>query len=265
MKTRILSGIAMVPLLIFVYLGGYYLMAVSFIIGAMAVKEFHNGFKEKGVNVDLAICNVALVFLYSLATVNQAAMGIELNKVLGILAFAVIGSSLKMLNIKKTKIEDTMVTVIAVMYIVFFSFHIVLVNQLPGFENFTWLILITAFGSDIFAYFSGYFFGKHKLCPDLSPKKTIEGAIGGVLGTGLCTWAFMYFVEPQYMFHGLFIGIIASVLSMCGDLTASAYKRHLGIKDYGNLIPGHGGVLDRIDSVLFTAPVIYYYIVVVLV
>lgn len=121
------------------------------------------------------------------------------------------------------------------------------------------LVFIAAWVTDTFAYFTGFFFGKHKLCPKISPKKTIEGSIGGVL---FCVIAFMVYgfaaskicnITPNYT--GLaFVGLLMSALAQLGDLLASVIKRTYGIKDYGKLFPGHGGVLDRFDSVLLLAP-----------
>ena len=102
--------------------------------------------------------------------------------------------------------------------------------------------------------------GKHKLCPNLSPKKTIEGAIGGVLGALVLGIIFGLIFKIQVFPHVILMSIIGSVMAQLGDLTASAFKRKMGIKDYGNLIPGHGGILDRFDSVLFAAPAVYYYL-----
>ena len=118
---------------------------------------------------------------------------------------------------------------------------------------------------NVFLQLNQYFFGKHKLCPKLSPKKTIEGAVGGVIFTVLVSGFFGVLFAPDIVIHCIFIGIIGSSLSMCGDLVALALKRKMGIKDYGKLIPGHGGILDRFDSVLFTAPVVYYYTQLVLI
>jgi phosphatidate cytidylyltransferase len=114
------------------------------------------------------------------------------------------------------------------------------------------------------AYFSGFLFGKNKLCPKISPKKTIEGAVGGTIGSIVLSGIFGYFVMPEMLVHCLVIGLLGSIVAQFGDLTASIFKRKMGIKDYGNLIPGHGGILDRFDSVLFTGPIIYYYIVLVI-
>jgi phosphatidate cytidylyltransferase len=114
------------------------------------------------------------------------------------------------------------------------------------------------------AYFTGLLLGRHKLAPKISPKKTIEGAVGGVAGSVLLCGLFGYFAVPPLLTHCIALGVLGGVVSQLGDLTASIFKRKMGIKDYGNLIPGHGGVLDRFDSVLFTAPAVYYYIVIVL-
>ena len=137
-------------------------------------------------------------------------------------------------------------------------------DQTGEYRLLVWLVIFSAFGSDIFAYFTGFLLGRHKLCPAISPKKTVEGAIGGVLGSVLICGIFGWVVIPGIAVHCLIIGALGAVFSQLGDLTASIFKRKMGIKDYGNLIPGHGGVMDRIDSILFTAPLVYYYTVLVI-
>lgn len=130
------------------------------------------------------------------------------------------------------------------------------------------LVLAIAWMTDTGAYFCGSFFGKHKLCPSISPKKTVEGAIAGIL-VSLCsivlicsvfqTWFFSPEVSINYV--GLLImGAITSVLSILGDLSFSIVKRSYHIKDFGNVIPGHGGILDRMDSVMFVGPFVYFFI-----
>ncbi len=129
------------------------------------------------------------------------------------------------------------------------------------------LIFGGAWLSDSAAYFAGKFFGKHKLAPEISPKKTVEGAIGGVLG---CVLGFVILgiaFDAIAVSNGMIfkvnyfvlvpVALVLSVVGMLGDLTFSVIKRQYGIKDYGNLLPGHGGVLDRFDSVTFTAPALY--------
>jgi phosphatidate cytidylyltransferase len=127
-----------------------------------------------------------------------------------------------------------------------------------------WLIFIGAWGSDTCAYIVGVLFGKHKIAPKLSPKKSLEGCIGGVAGAALIGFLYAtgikgYIAElqnPQLIFA--IIGAASSVISQIGDLAASAIKRNHNIKDYGSLIPGHGGILDRFDSIIFTAPIVFY-------
>lgn len=126
------------------------------------------------------------------------------------------------------------------------------------------LCLAAAWLSDGAAYFVGTFFGKHKLCPEISPKKTIEGAVGGVVGNIIILYIFVivytlimhskgYEFSANYVWTGI-VGLITSLLSMVGDLSASLIKRQNNIKDFGKIMPGHGGVLDRFDSVLVVAP-----------
>lgn len=126
------------------------------------------------------------------------------------------------------------------------------------------LTLAAAWLADSGAYFAGTFFGKTKLCPEISPKKTVEGLIGGVISNGilmLIISLFYQFVlkgEPIHYLGVLIAGMLAALIGLVGDLTASVIKRQTGIKDYGNIMPGHGGIMDRFDSVLLVAPFMYY-------
>ena len=260
MKTRVISGLCMVPFLIFVILGGPWLTAMCIAVGLIGVKEFFNGFEKMDIHPSLPIAYVFLAILY----IGNFFFPERHEYILAWLVAGVMASSIYMFKINERKIEDGMATMLGIIYVIFFSFHVTLVDQTEGYSVMVWLILLSAFCTDIFAYFTGFAIGKHKLCPNLSPKKTIEGAVGGTIGSAVCCALFGYFVMPEIWVHCLVIGLIGAVLSQCGDLTASLYKRKMGIKDYGKLIPGHGGIMDRFDSVLFTAPVVYYYIILVL-
>lgn len=122
-----------------------------------------------------------------------------------------------------------------------------------------YLLLLLNFSSvcDMGAYFVGVYFGTHKLCPEISPKKTVEGALGGILSSIVVSFllSLTFGINKAYILIPM--TLILCVIGMMGDLFASAIKRSVGIKDYGNLIPGHGGILDRLDSVLLIAPVLY--------
>lgn len=131
-----------------------------------------------------------------------------------------------------------------------------------------WLVFLCSWGSDTCAYAVGVLIGKHKMTPKLSPKKSVEGAIGGIVGAMLLSVLYTYLigrysVSAQYSGWGInmagaaVLGAVGALVSMVGDLAASAVKRDYGIKDYGKLIPGHGGIMDRFDSVIVTAPLIF--------
>lgn len=154
-------------------------------------------------------------------------------------------------------------SVFGFMYITFLFSHIVLINELKPVEVILWLPFVTAWFSDSSAYFVGVSIGKHKLCPKISPKKTVEGAIGGILGCSFLTLVFgivvNYFGTDYPLIHLAVIGLLCGVTSELGDLAASYIKRFCGVKDFGNIIPGHGGILDRFDSIMFTAPTVFYY------
>lgn len=128
-----------------------------------------------------------------------------------------------------------------------------------------WLIIIISWGADTLAYFTGSLLGKHKMAPVLSPKKSIEGAVGGIIGAMLITWGYCSIFSKalqagwRKILLFTFIAGVGAFISMIGDLAASAIKRNYEIKDYSHLIPGHGGILDRFDSVIITAPIVYFF------
>lgn len=231
-------------------------MGFCLLVGIIGILEFYKAFEKIELKASKLIGLVALVALYILNIIDVFEQGVALW------FFLVVLASLLYLfpSFENRRLEEAFLTGFGVFYVGYFSFHIILIGQ-TIYPLLVWLVFFTAFGTDIFAYFTGYLFGKHKLCPAISPKKTIEGAVGGILGSVILSGIFTLILLPDLLFHGIVIGILGSIIAQFGDLTASIIKRKIGIKDYGNLIPGHGGVLDRFDSVLFTAPFVYYYIV----
>ena len=147
------------------------------------------------------------------------------------------------------------------MLIPYFLSSFVRLHELELGEYLVLLPLVAAFASDAFALFAGMAFGRHKLAPALSPKKTVEGAVGGLLGAVVCTVLYgaglrlLFHYQVDYVRLALYGGL-GSVVSQLGDLSFSSIKREYGIKDFGNILPGHGGILDRFDSVIFCAPLI---------
>ncbi len=140
---------------------------------------------------------------------------------------------------------------------------VVMLRDLPFGQFIYFLTFIIPWITDTFAYFSGRLFGKHKLIPEVSPKKTVEGSVGGTLFAVLLTVLYGFVIgkvseaTPNYIALAV-VALAVSLLSQCGDLVMSLVKRRFGIKDYGKLFPGHGGVLDRFDSVVVTAPTLYF-------
>jgi len=175
--------------------------------------------------------------------------------------FIIFNLILFTLRHEKISPQNVMVNIFGFFYVGILLSNVFLVRAHEFGAYFVWLIFISAWACDTFAYFSGMLMGKRKLAPKLSPKKTVEGAIGGTIGAALVGGLFGYFMsietELNLIVLSAAIGFFGAIFAQFGDLSASAIKRHMGIKDYGNLIPGHGGILDRFDSVIFTAPVIY--------
>jgi phosphatidate cytidylyltransferase len=160
------------------------------------------------------------------------------------------------------------VTVFGIMYLGWLGTHLVLLRQLPATlggddamgARLVFLLAALVWATDTGAYLCGVAFGRRPLAPRISPKKTVEGAFGGLLAAGLvgwlCTRSLVPFMTPL---AGTVLGVVAGVAAQLGDLVESLIKRDVGIKDTAPLLPGHGGILDRFDSLLFTAPVLYYY------
>lgn len=260
MKTRIISGIVMVPLLLIIYFGGIPLLAAAALIAYVGVTEFYNGFENMGVHPSKPIAYAMITVLYA----GHLIFGVSHTFLIAWVILSMMVSMIYGWRITERKPYDAVATLTALVYIVLFSYHIVIIDNTP-YPKMTWLVVIAAFGSDIMAYFTGYFLGKHKMAPNLSPKKTIEGAVGGVVGSAVLCGIFGYFFYPTMMVHCMIIGVLGGMVAEAGDLTASMFKRGMGIKDYGHLIPGHGGIMDRFDSVIFVAPAVCYYILFVLV
>ena len=162
----------------------------------------------------------------------------------------------------KTEVADIMITFFGICYVTLFLSFIPLLHGIENGKYLIWFILIAAWGTDTCAYFVGCKFGKHKFSK-ISPKKSIEGCIGGTVGSMILALVYAFALnklvglEISYIYIAG-VAFALSILSQIGDLSASSIKRTMGIKDFGNLIPGHGGMLDRIDSIIFIAPFAYF-------
>ena len=259
MKTRIITALLAVPLLVFLLLCNniYIIAAAVAILSVMGLYEFYDA---TGLTKNKPVC----VLGYTGAIVTILLKGF-FSKYFYI-AFPVWFLILFIILLKyhKTvKLKDVALALFSLAYIPYLFSHIILIYRFENGRFLIWFAIVGAFITDTFAYFTGVFLGNHKLCPEVSPKKTIEGAIGGILGTAIIFFLMGYI--NNLCFNGNFnlvilsvIGVVAAIISMMGDLSASIIKREYNIKDYGSLLPGHGGILDRCDSLIFVAPLIYY-------
>lgn len=250
LSKRFFSGLIGLALLIFIVLNGGYLLSFAvYIVSIIGLREFYK-----------AVENINITPIYQLGYLGVTGLFINIilqNNYLGLIFTLIIISLLILVIVNKNiSIEDISITFLGIIYIPFLLFHIVYLDD----TKYIWLVFIIAFGTDTFAYIAGNLFGKRKLCPKISPNKTIEGSIGGILGSTVLLIIYSVYFNIEPLWQIILLSVICSIIAQLGDLVASRIKRICGIKDYGFIMPGHGGVLDRFDSIIFTAPVIYYYI-----
>jgi len=152
-----------------------------------------------------------------------------------------------------------------ILYVALLLPHLVLIRGMPFGKEWVFFTLAVTLMGDTASYFGGSYFGRHKLYPSVSPGKTIEGSIGGFIGNiGMALIFRKYFLSQVEVYHCLVLAMGLGIMGQVGDLCESMVKRNAGVKDSGKLLPGHGGMLDRIDSILFSAPFLYYYAILIL-
>ncbi|MCE5220465.1 MAG: phosphatidate cytidylyltransferase [Clostridium sp.] len=255
-NNRYLGAAMIAPFIIFVFLGGIYLKGFIFALSILALWEFYNALKEKNFKPIKSAGFILLVIYYLLNNNFEHMM-----YVLVVASFILL--ILPVINLEYTFI-DVSLTLLGFIYCgILFSF-VYLVNAKSCGGFLIWIIFIGSWLSDTAAFYSGKFFGKHKLSPKVSPKKTIEGSIGGLVGATIFTGIFgitiQRYTNIMPIYNYFIMGALCGIFGQLGDLVASSIKRYVAIKDYGNLIPGHGGILDRFDSIIFSATVVFYYL-----
>ena len=262
---RLMSSVVLVILALVLLLTGDGVLALGMLI--LSLIAFRELTKACGViaegqkNNALEAVGYAGIVLYYLVVYGSE------NPVywVGMLALIFLGMMfVYVFSFPRFRAEQVMTAFFCAFYApVLFTF-IFLTRNLPNGIYMVWMIFISSWICDTCAYLTGMAIGKHKLAPVLSPKKSIEGAVGGVVGSARVGAAFGYFAlervfaDQNVTWIAALICGVGAVISQVGDLAASGIKRNHDIKDYGKLIPGHGGIMDRFDSVLFTAPIIYY-------
>lgn len=262
MNSRYLGALILAPLVIFLFLGGEYLKYLVMVLSLFGMYEFYKVSRKKHYK-PIKVIGYILCAAYYLNMSNDFSTSFN---VYILMATIFLLLCIPVLNTTYNFV-DVALTIFGFLYVaVFFSFIVFINNKAYG-EYLVWIIFICSWVCDTAAYYSGRFFGKggkHKLCPKVSPNKTIEGSIGGLLGSAIgCTiygYVISRFGVPIELYHYTIIGVICGAFGQLGDLIASSIKRFVGAKDYSNLIPGHGGILDRFDSILFVSVVAFYYI-----
>ncbi|MCX4323488.1 MAG: phosphatidate cytidylyltransferase [Lachnospiraceae bacterium] len=270
-RTRLLSGIALVAIALGVFLSGGALMAVVvFGVSVIAYQELTRACKVRGEEMNpSAPVIVGLVMTLVYYGMLCLALARDISVALPAMVVAIVAAFLAFLFVyvfafPKYHANQIMSAMFSFLYGPVMLSFLFLLRE--GFEDgiyLVWFVFLASWGSDTCAYCVGVLIGKHKMTPKLSPKKSIEGAVGGILGAALLFVLYAHFVVNQYTMMTLslplaaVLGAVGALVSMVGDLAASAVKRDHGIKDYGKLIPGHGGIMDRFDSVIVAAPIVF--------
>lgn len=257
---RVTSGLLGFPLvLIILLLGNKIVVDIALaIIALLSMSEYFNAVKKVAKPVEwvgyISCFSIAFIHLVPQEYLNMV-VTLSVPTILIILFAQVIATDMK------TTFKDIAYTFLGIFYVVFFIMFVAFINGMPNGKILIWYALFAAWGTDISAYVVGKYCGKHKFSK-VSPKKSIEGCIGGVIGAIILILAYTYIAntywDMEYSYSFIVgIGIILSLVGQIGDFAASSIKRSVDIKDFSNLIPGHGGMLDRIDSLIFLAPFAY--------
>jgi phosphatidate cytidylyltransferase len=267
LRTRLLSAAVLIPLVAgLTYAGGWLLAGVLIVVLIRSVYELFQLMAKAGYRPSLVASGLLVAGFLVVARFPQPGLAAA------VLTAGVIGSLVWHL-LRPPEGHPTQswaLTLGAALWLGWLGSHFVLLRDLSapfGLGLGTrWLVMVflVTWINDSAAYFVGKAVGRHPCCPYLSPKKTWEGTIGGWIGGVAATVLLGLWLVDLPWFHGLALGLLVATLAPFGDLAKSMVKRQMGVKDFSSLIPGHGGMFDRIDSLLFVAPAIYYYIMLVL-
>jgi phosphatidate cytidylyltransferase len=256
---REITALVAAPAIIWVIGWGheYVFDAVIAIVAVLAMYEFLDLGRHKGYDIPIPLC-IAIMLIIMAAFILEG-LSVEFGMFAALLlipASYVVG---------KKALEDSLpssaIAVLGTTYVGMLSGSLIrLRHDFPEGSKLVYFLLLVVWLGDSGAYYVGKTFGKHKLSPRISPKKTIEGLMGGVAASVITAVVIHFTFFPQFpLLHAIIAGVILSIAGVIGDLAESMWKRSADVKDSGTLLPGHGGFLDRFDSILFTAPILYSY------
>lgn len=263
--TRLISGIVMIIIAVAtMFLGGPYLAGILMLISLAGYRELTKAQKvntaEKGFN-GLEIIGLAGVVVY------YAVMYVWQDTALLLMCIVLVFMAemfLYVICFPRYQAQQVVTAIFSFLYAPVMLSFMYMTRMSESGIYLVWLILISSWGCDTCAYCVGKLIGRKKIFPVLSPHKSLEGCIGGVAGAALIGGLYAYFVveavipDQKVLWIIVFISAVGALMSMVGDLAASAIKRNYEIKDYGKILPGHGGIMDRFDSMIVTAPMIYF-------
>lgn len=254
MFTRIISALIGVPIFLgLIYLGESYTIFLVTLLTLLALREFLQIGEQMGIRTWGKISILfSIIWLTSLFNSGQDWMLPTL------ILWLLIGFGRLALTYPKTSLSEASFNILSVFYTVVLLSHLYLLRELPGGIEWTFFTIFLVWATDTGAYFTGRKFGRHLLAPQVSPKKTVEGSLGGLLFSIIVAVGFWQFVGNAHLMTYIILGIVIGTSAQIGDLFESALKRSAGVKDSGSLIPGHGGILDRFDSLIFALPLVYY-------
>jgi len=262
MLKRTMTFVVGLPILIFiVYLGGLSLAILCTVMALLGLRELYTALSGKHepihfIGYVFTVCYFAVIYLF----------GSGHEQLIALTIFIIAAQTCMVIFFKKLSLKECISIVYGVLYIPFLLSFIMLVREQNLGQYYVWLIFISAFGCDTFAFITGTTIGKHKLVGSPSPSKSLEGLIGGIAGAAIVGGIYGFIVVRFFSEHFNSMVFVVQAVVICagtavfcavGDMAASAIKRYTGIKDFGNVFPGHGGVLDRIDSIVIAAPIVY--------
>lgn len=259
---RTLTGLIAAPIVVAcTYWGGFAFLVLILVLALAGVNEFYNLMRRKDYHPAVYLGNLVVIFF-----ILAAYYALKKNWEPGhsfILTLACMLTLSAAVFIKRAEeaIVDIAVTLLGMIYIGWFFSYFLFLRALTDHGAYIFFLMFSVWSNDIIAYFFGKFFGRHPLSKSISPKKTIEGALAGIIFCIISAMAWGYYFMNMNLWHAAILGLIIGVLAVISDLVESLIKRDAGVKDSSNLIPGHGGVLDRLDSFILAAPVVYYYAV----
>lgn len=271
MLTRIITIVIAIPIVVALvfWQGGTPFAVLVGIAAVLALFEFYGAVRKGGARPHLFLGLIAgLIILYF----GRNSYAESLNILTPVITALLLSSlAVELMREPRAPLINVGVTLLGVCYVFLLLIHFVWLRNTAGIgprglEWGAWLVmfaLLTTWALDTGAYLVGRFYGRNKIAPSISPGKTIEGSIGGLVAAIITASVFAAAINiPQP--HGLILGALIGIVGQIGDFVGSAFKREVGIKDFGTLLPGHGGVLDRIDSLLYTGPVVFWYITILL-